>query len=387
MHGVKVICVDTDARAPGFRTRYGKARLCPNPDIEPNAWLSFMQETGRQLGGRPVVIPSADQFVSAIARFAPQLHDFFIFCEAGIGAQSLLATKERQYAIAEQNGLHTPRSHLIHTRADLQAFIDDAVFPCLIKPLHCRDWERLPANHPLLDTKLAVANTSTDLLQRYDSVQNFTPSVVAQEVIDGPDTAKVVFLSCYANDGRRLAACLVREIRTSPIGFGSASVVEPFDDEVILGQCERFLQSLNYAGLCEIELKTDCRDGKTKLIEANPRYSVTADAARCVNLDLGWLHYLDLIGINVEEEFPARSCKKHIALRRDFRTAASYVQAGLASWGDIISSYCPPVAFYDLDWRDWRVALGTIRDLIHIVARPTWRRLFPRKSKTADVPA
>jgi len=119
-------------------------------------------------------------------------------------------------------------------------------------------------------------------------------------VIEGPDDAKLVYLSCYSQNGVRLGACLVRELRTDPIYFGSASVVEPIEDPATDALCDGFLRRIGYVGLCEIELKRDSRDQCVKLIEANPRYSVTSDAAPYAGVDLGWLHYLDLIGQPVE---------------------------------------------------------------------------------------
>jgi D-aspartate ligase len=96
-----------------------------------------------------------------------------------------------------------------------------------------------------------------------------------------------------------LGYCVVRELRTHPLGFGSASTLQPVVDEEIAAMCDRFLRSIGYVGICEIELKRDSRDGKLRLIEVNPRCSVTTDCATYAGVHLGWLHYLDLIGERV----------------------------------------------------------------------------------------
>src|ERR1035441_1212281 len=46
--GVAVSCVDCDSRRPAFKTVYGKAHLCPNPDEKPAAWVCFMRQLGAQ---------------------------------------------------------------------------------------------------------------------------------------------------------------------------------------------------------------------------------------------------------------------------------------------------------------------------------------------------
>ena len=47
-------------------------------------------------------------------------------------------------------------------------------------------------------------------------------------------------------------------------------VTEPVIDEDADRVCDRFLRRIGYVGICEIEMKRDTRDGRVKLIEANP---------------------------------------------------------------------------------------------------------------------
>ena len=379
--GLRVCAFDCVPTQPGFRTVYGKTYLCPNPDEEPQAWMEFMIELARDIGGKPVLIPSADQFVSAIAEHVAELEKHFVFCQSASSVQALLATKKRQYEIAATHGLPTARTRFVRSLAELEQFAAAARFPCLIKPLHCREWERLPQGHPLWNEKLGIAGSWEELAERYRSVAATTPEVVAQEVIEGPDTAKLVYMSCYSRTGERLGSCIVRQVRTTPIYFGSASVVEPVDDSEADRLSDEFLRSIGYAGLCELELKRDSRDGSIKLIEANPRYSVTSDAAPYSGVDIGWLHYLDLIGIPVQPVRQNAKAYRHIVLRRDFATVRSYRKAGLLTWGGLLASYRPPVHFFDFDLRDWRVTWDTLVDLAKIVLIRYVRR---RRSKKEE---
>lgn len=379
--GVKVQAFDCIPSQPGFTSVYGQTSLCPNPDDEPEAWLSFMVDLARKIDGKPVLISSADQFVSAIGRHAAELEKHFVFCQSASSVQALLATKKRQYEIAAAHGLPTPRTQFVQSAHDLDEFASTARFPCLIKPLHCREWERLPENNSLRNGKLSLAASREELAGHYRSVSAFTPEVVVQEVIEGPDTAKLVYMSCYSRAGRRLGSCIVRQVRTDPIYFGSASVVEPVDDPEADELSDRFLRNIEYAGLCELELKRDSRDGQVKLIEANPRYSVTSDAAPYAGVDIGWLHYLDLIGIDVQPVHQHSRNFRHVVLRRDFATVRSYRKAGLLSWRALLRSYRPPVYFFDFDARDWRVTWVTMVELAKIVLGPHIRRIFPKRSR------
>ncbi|HEY2587516.1 MAG TPA: hypothetical protein VGI81_17350 [Tepidisphaeraceae bacterium] len=372
--GVETYCFDCDTDNPGFRTVYGRASASPNPDENPQGWFEFMVDLSKRVGRKPVLIPSADQFVSAIAREAARLREHFIFSEEGIAAQASLATKEYQYELAPAHGLAVPRSKVARSLDEVKAFADGCTFPCIMKPLHFRHWEQLSPENPLRGKKLKVAADAEELYTAYLSCSGVTPSVVLQEEICGPDTAKLVYLSCYSITGRRLGSCIVRELRTTPIHFGSASICESTRDDESDALCDRFLSGIGYKGVCEIELKRDTRTGQVMMIEANPRYSVTADAAPYAGVPLGWLHYLDVIGKNPAPVSPRGNHFRHIVLARDCLAAPSYVSEGALSWWAIIRTYKPPVAFFDFDVRDWRVSLDTLRHVARILLGKAWRR-------------
>ena len=377
--GVKTVAFDCNPSLPAFQSVHGQTFLCPNPDEHPAAWLSFMLQLAARVGGKPVLIPASDQFVTAIATHVDELKKHFVFCHQAAPLQATLATKENQYALAQKHGMPIPRSQFITSAEELQEFAASARFPCLLKPLHCREWEKMPSTNPLTGSKLATAASAAELMASYDSVRAFTPDIVVQEMIEGPDTAKLVYLSCYSLTGKRIASCVVRELRTGPIYFGSASVVEPVDDPETDELSHQFLTSIGYSGICELELKRDSRDGSVKLIEANPRYSGTADAAPYAGVDIGWLHYLDLAGQDVKPVRQNSHQFRHIAVQRDFSSLRSYRKAGLLSWRQLLHSYRPPVYFYDLELRDWRVALATLREVFKSIAGPYFRRIFPKR--------
>jgi predicted ATP-grasp superfamily ATP-dependent carboligase len=348
---VAVSCIDCDSRRPAFKTVYGKAHLCPNPDEEPAAWAAFMRRLGSQFRQRPVLISSSDRYVSAIADHVAELKDLFVFADSSAAIQGLLATKRRQYELAAEHDLPVPRTQVVESGGDLQAFAAEARYPCLIKPIHFRDWQRFPKGHPLFFEKIAVASSREELDRIYKMAAEANPHAVVQEIIEGPDTAKLVYVSCYAQDRRRLGSCVFREIRS-----------------------DRFLRSIGYAGICEIELKRDVRDGSVKMIEANPRYSVTSDAAPYAGVDLGWLHYLDLIGQPVRPVEPEFRAFRHIVLYRDVNAFRSYLRDGLLTWKELFRSYRRPVYFFDFDPRDWRVTAENLYALLKLLLRPYLRR-------------
>ena len=357
--GVHAICFDSASDNPGFRSVYGPARLCPNPDVDPAGWVRFMMDLAHEVGGSPVLMASSDRFVSAIARHAGALAQHYVL-SPGAELQGLLADKHTQYDLAARHGMPMPRTEFARSVEEVRHFARTASFPCLLKPTHFREWLRCPSDHPLYARKIAIAQSEADLIGVYQRAAEINPLVILQEIIEGPDTDKRVYLSCYDAGGRRIANAMFRELRCEPLGFGPATVTEPVEDPAVDELCDRFLRSIGYVGLCEIEMKQDTRDGRFKLIEANPRLSGGGDAAPYAGVDLCWLHYLDAIGRPVTPVSPSKRDFRHLVVRSDAIAVVDYRRAGLISWRDILRSYRPPLAFFDLDARDMRYSAETL---------------------------
>lgn len=359
--GVRVVGIDCDPNNPGFRSRYGKSYLCPNPDKEPDAWLTFMIALAAAMGEKPVLIAAADLYVAAIGRHAEALSEYFIFSVDGCILQSELTSKETQYGLAREQNFPSPRSTYIQSMQDLESFCDQARFPVLLKPRSHREWLALPADNPLHGKKTISAKSRQDLLSYYGQVAALVPQAVAQEEIVGPDWAKYCYLSVYALDGHRLASCVVQELRAYPLLYGCASLVEPVVDDEIDSICDKFLSALGFVGICEIELKRDERDGKPLLIEVNPRFSGTGDSARYAGVEVGYIHYLDLIGETPAPVTATNFNFRHVMLVNDLTSFPIYLAQGLITWRAWLKSLSGPIKYFDLDWNDSSNARRTAR--------------------------
>jgi D-aspartate ligase len=375
--GVRTVGIDCDIDHEGFRSKYGKSYLCPNPDTDPEAWVAFMIDLARRLGSKPVIIPAADIFVSALGKNVDALKDHFTFSLEAIAVQAELATKEQQYALAMRFGLPIPRTNYIQSSEDLERFVASARFPCLLKPRHEREWQALPESNKLRGLKLITADTASELLGGYALTEPYRPEVVAQEIIAGGDDAKYCYLSVYGRESRRLGHCVVHELRAYPVLFGSGSIVEPVIDEEIASLCDTFLRGIGYVGICEIEVKRDTRDNIVRMIEANPRFSVTADAAVYAGVDIGWLHYLDLIGQAVDPVEATRLGFRHVVLWRDLPVLSRYVKRGILTWRDIWNSYRGPLHFFDFDMHDLRPTAAKVSGFIRYRAGLILDKLRP----------
>lgn len=376
--GVRAVGVSHELEHEGFRSRYGKCYVCPNPDEQPVQWVDFMQGLSRDLqrdgGPKPVFICSADQWVTALATHEQALRDYFTF-SPGAQIQSALTNKDDQYALADQYDFPRSLTAQIHSTEDARAFAAQASFPCLLKPLTAREWDALPEGNLLRGKKIVVSQTPEELLAHYAETEPHRPNVVAQELIQGPDKCKYCYFAVYGSDGGLLSNGVVQEYRTHPKFFGMASVTRPVVEPEVLSVCDRFFQAIGYVGICEIELKRDTRDGKIKLIEVNPRFTGSGDAASYMGVETGWLHYLDLIGQKPEPAPASRFDFYHICLKLDCMAFPGYLSDRDLTWRDVITPYRGKREYYDLDWNDPRLAATTILKCARYLAGGLWRHL------------
>jgi predicted ATP-grasp superfamily ATP-dependent carboligase len=373
--GVRAVMIDCSPDNNGFHSVWGPARLCPDPDVDGPGWAAFMVALASELGGKPVLIPSSDRYITAVANHLDVLAQHYIL-SPGVGIQGLLADKHTQYDLAFKHGMPMPRTAFAHNAEDVDRFARETSYPCLLKPKHFREWLRCAKDHPLYGRKIAIARSRDELLAIYEQAAPLESDVLLQEIIEGPDSGKRVYLSCYDASSRRIASAMVKELRCEPLGFGPASVTEWIDDPGVDEICDRWLRSLGYVGLCEIEIKQDTRDGKFKLIEANARLTGSGDAAPYAGVDLCWLHYLDLIGKPVTPVAPHGRPFRHVTVRADAVAVVEYMRAGLLTWSELFRSYRGRLAFYDLDASDWRYSAETLYISLRLLARGIWRAWF-----------
>jgi len=382
--GVRAVAVDYDLTHQGFRSRYGKTYHCPNPDSNGPEWCAFLKDLSNELGQKPVFIPAADIFIMALGRYAPELTEHYLNSPEAAQLQAELCSKETQYALCERHGYPCPKLAYLKSRADLDRFLADARFPCLIKPLSPRAWEAVPVQNPAHGNKVLLAQTAAELRRLYDVVAPFESEAIAQEVIAGLGNRKRNHVSVSGVGGRPLGHCMVKAIRPYPVFTGMTQVVQAFENDRLAALCQDFLQKIGYCGICEFEFKLDERDGQPLLIEINPRFSGTGSIASFAGLEIGWLHYLDVIGFPVIPVRASRFDFSFITLKLEASDTLPFVLNGSISWKDFFAPYRGKREYFDLDWQDRRIAWETLKLSTRYTAGGLWRRLRGTRKPNGD---
>ena len=124
---------------------------------------------------------------------------------------------------------------------------------------------------------------------------------------------------------RPMPRALIESYENIPPASASECSRRAFCDPALAACALHLLRHLGVRGVAEIEFKRDDRDGKWKLIEINPRFSLQHGLVSAAGMNLASLQYFDLLGSS-----PASSPEYQAGVR--WVMAGLDAQASLKQW-------------------------------------------------------
>jgi D-aspartate ligase len=283
--GIPVIAVDHRPSALGFRSRYARRALSPDPQDE-DAFVSFL--AGLELDAPAPVFATHDEPLNAIARGADRLGGRFLYPFPPWEVLQRIQTKRGQLEAAQAAGVPVPRTVYPTSAEEAHAAADDLGYPVLVKPTSTEGFKRR------FGRQAFRCETGSEVARAFGQSKAFAPMV--QEVVPGGDEELYTLGSYLAADGEALGLFCGRKLRQTPPGVGTCRVGEAVWVEEVVSRGLEVLRALEHTGLSQVEFKRDPRDGSFKLMEVNPRLWQWHGLASACGVDLPRIAYDDLTG-------------------------------------------------------------------------------------------
>ena len=277
--------------------------------------------------------------------------------------------KRRMNARAAELDIARPQTRYPRTRDDLAAL--DIAFPVILKPT-VRD-----GRNDFVDAKAWRIDDQQTLLARYDEAKSLVgaDSVMIQELVPGDGRVQFSYAAIW-DDGQPIGALVARRRRQYPIEFGFTSTfVETVTRPEVEAAATRFLKSLDYSGLVEIEFKYDARDGSYKILDVNARAWTWMALGAAAGIDFPALQWRLAMGDRLDP-LPAAASASWLYLSRDLVASAHEMIIGRLSPIDYLRSLRRPSASAVFAWDDPWLAFF---DLPLSAARVAIRRLSRRR--------
>jgi D-aspartate ligase len=331
--GVKVRSFDCDPSREGLRSRFGQPVLCPDPTLQPEGLLAFLDGLASTEPQPPFLLPCNDKFAAFVSDHRDHLARSFTFVLPRPELSKTFLEKSETYELAAGAGVPVPRTAVVAAGlVDAADLPPGFPFPAILKPSLTYALWGLTKNKVLVVRDTAEAARTLGRLPR-------DISYVLQEVIPGDET-RLLYYSTYRDGrGRNLAEFVSRKVRQFPPGFGTSTLFESAHDEEVSRLGRSLFDNVGYTGLGSAEFKRDPRDGRLKLIEVNARLWLFHPLSVPTGVDFPLTAYLDATGQPVPPQTQSRETVKWVYLGRDLAVAFFQWRDGRLTLGEWLASY------------------------------------------------
>jgi predicted ATP-grasp superfamily ATP-dependent carboligase len=333
--GVPVYNVDLNPWAPALRSRYCRGKFLWDIEHRPaELSLEYMAGVRRKIGRPCILIPTTDRTARFVADHSRRLAGDFLFPEQPPGLVDALASKREMFHLARRHGIPTPDAAFPQSRGDVLAFLERARFPVMLKGIDGqRLWERS-------GKKMFITQSEDELLALYDMAEDRqTPNLMLQEYIPGGDDTVWMFNGYFDTHSDCLVGFTGKKIRQCPIHTGSTSLGICLRNTAVEEITRCFMKAIGYRGVLDIGYRYDARDGRYKVLDANPRIGATFRLFVGENgMDVARAFYLDLTNQEVIPS-PAKEGRKWIVEDLDLVSSYRYFREGKLSVSEWIRSF------------------------------------------------
>jgi predicted ATP-grasp superfamily ATP-dependent carboligase len=289
-HGIPTWVFDADrsksiAQFSRFTTRFIETK---------EAITDVLLREGRrhQLNGW-VIFPVADEYVEIVSANHQLLSSIFRVTTAPPEVTRFALDKRLTYRKADELGIAAPWTSVSNSLAELEA--EGISYPVILKPA---------INHhffPQTNIKALAVENSAELQRAFGQMSQYIPpdEILVQERIPGGGENQFSFCGVF-KDGRAYASLVAQRRRQYPVEFGNASTfVETTSQPVVEAAGRRFLESIGFDGMAEVEFKFDHRDGKYKILDVNPRTWGWHTLGKAAGMDFPYLLWRQAVGLPV----------------------------------------------------------------------------------------
>jgi predicted ATP-grasp superfamily ATP-dependent carboligase len=287
--GVPVLALDPRPRAVGLRSRFAAGMVCPDPKLDAEAFVVFLEALGRRLPRRAVVFPTHDESVWPLSRHAERLAPWYIIPFSRWDTMARLYDKRAQMEAAWRCGVDTPKTVFVDAASDLDRAADEIGFPAILKPVESLAFKLRFRRHVL------EVHDRAGLDEAYATVAD-CGTLMYQEIVPGGDDALYTVGSYLDAGSRPMAVFTGHKLRQHPPRFGVCRMGVSAWDAGLAEAGVRLLRELGYWGVSQVEFKRDADDGRYCLMEVNARHWMWHSLATVCRVNLSHVAYADAIG-------------------------------------------------------------------------------------------
>ncbi|MEK8023469.1 MAG: carboxylate--amine ligase [Candidatus Hydrogenedentota bacterium] len=366
--GVPVVGVVKDPTTWACRTNTPRRIIRTDIDAGNDAMTRALVEFGSTLTRKAVLFPAWDETVHIISRDRAVLAPYFHIAVPPHDMLEMLTDKSLFHRHAQKNGFLVPRTFHISSREDAEKILDEARFPCILKPsVKTAVWLE-----SYFGIKAHRISTRDEFLGIYDQCRDMAENFIVQEWVSGGDDSLYSFIGYFDARSKPLATFVSKKLRQWPPGIGNTSLGQECRDDVVLREGLRLFTGVpGFHGLGYLEMKRDDRTGEYFVIEANiGRGTGRSMLAEDCGVELLLTKYCDKAGLPLPENRTQRHTgRKWIQTVSDIRASFYMWKWGELTIPEWIRSIRGSKTHAIFSWRDPMPALAYVFGKVILLLR------------------
>ncbi len=261
--GVPVLGLDKERGGAGQHSRHlSGLGLVPGPEVDDGAALAaHLLDLGPSFPDRPVLFPTNDDWVLALARHRDDLEAHYRFPYARYDVVRRALGKTALYRACEALGVPAPRTWYL----DEGDPSGEVPYPCVLKP------DDSPGFYYAFRVKVFVVRDRQEFRDRVAEAAAHGLTLVAQEWVDTRPGGFWSVASYLSPDGTARGVFTGRKLEQWPPDFGTSCLADARWDPAIAAAGVAVLRELGYWGISEVEFVQDARTGTHLLLDVNTR--------------------------------------------------------------------------------------------------------------------
>lgn len=218
-----------------------------------------------------ILLSCAEWYTDLVLANRNKLSKMYILPFMDKKLKPLIENKESFYNICNKYNLDYPNTIII-TKDNYQKIKVPFSQPYALKPSSSTEYSKINFEGKEKSYKLNSIDEVKKISKKiFDS--GYNDHIILQDFILGSDDSMYV-LNCYSNSKGKvkmmcLGKCLMEE--HTPYGVGNYKAIISTSNELIYKKVQKFLESINYVGYSNFDIKYDFRDNKYKFFEMNLR--------------------------------------------------------------------------------------------------------------------
>lgn len=291
--GVRVTVIAYDPLDVTLRSRYPVRKFLLKGESDGEKEEDALRILGELPLDGAAILTNSDRMVAVLARARSQLSKKYHYALPAHDIVDALNDKLQETKLIRSLGFNVPKT-IQNLPTSSHELARQLRLPIIFKP-HSYLVEGL---FPL---KNAIVTTEEQLQSFYAKWSAAIPSLLAQEVIPGPDSYSWI-CSCTFDKSHELLDCGIKQkLRAWPAHFGGSCYAISAWNNTILELTRELGRKLKYVGHAGIEFRWDARDEKYYYIEVNPRLPANVCFDEECQVPTVWNTYQVCLGNNVRK--------------------------------------------------------------------------------------